>query len=291
MNAVGLVIVEGPTDVLILDLIVPNGFMVMPCGGKFQMKSYLEVYSNRTDLAIQLDPRLAVGFRDRDFDFPMPAKTTLSTASGKPLHDAGQCPVFVSHRRTIENYLIAPADYSSYYTAKHQQAPWLPSVSEYTDRLRQAATDIRYYQAVRAALGEVRRPNTLGTTLLGSSGEPLRSGDLPVQLEEAYCLQTVHRILSLYRQSARDIGDYAAFEAAYRRHLAVLDEDFLTQGKYMEWFQGKDLKAAMRLGWPNNRPGFPWNDFEKHSILNFDHTQFPDLVEFRLILQQRLSQN
>jgi hypothetical protein len=291
MNAVGLVIVEGPTDVLILDCIVPNGFMVMPCGGKFQMKTYLEVYSNRTDLAVHFDPRLAVGFRDRDFDFPMPEQQTLSTAGGKPLQDAGQCPVFVSHRRTIENYLIAPADYSSYYNAKRLQAAWLPSESEYADRLRQAAEDIRHYQAVLAALGEVRRPNTLGTTLLGSSGEPLRSGVLPTQLGEAYCLQAAHDILHAYRQSASNIGDDSAFEAAYKRHLALFDEEFMAHGKYMEWFQGKDLKAAMRLRWPNNRPGFPWSDFEKHAILNFDHTQFPDLVEFRLILQQRLSQN
>ena len=291
MSAIGLLIVEGNSDLQFMAWLNRSGYSVKSCGGKGQMRAVMQSYASIENNAEKYNPKHIVAFRDRDFDFPMPKIPTCSLSNQKSYDPANDFPVFISHRRTLENYLIRPEDYVAFLEAKQEDLKWLPKASEYNQRLHQAAVDIRYHQAVRAALGEVRRMNDIGTNLLASNGESLRSGVLPDLLGEDACLESAAEILNRYRENAVQIGDYGNFENAYQRYISSFDADFYASAKYLEWFQGKDLIAAFNLKWLGASQRFPWNSLHKYTLLNFDHTQFPDLVEFRLILQQRLSQN
>ena len=54
--------------------------------------------------------------------------------------------------------------------------------------------------------------------------------------------------------------------------------DFLT------WFQGKDFEAALQI----LLPSFPTKSYYKFAKNNFNYELFPDLVELRTLLENKL---
>lgn len=292
MNRQLIIIVEGKTDRRLLDKVAPPDCLIQDGAGKGAMRSFMEGFSYHEVMSRADFKKTTLGFRDRDFDFPMPAKAQLEQSSRKPVQAVGEFDIFVSHRRTLENYLILPATYATYFqslSARSQQE--LPSPSAYIALLEEAAESIRAYQAIRAALGEVRRANAIGTSLLDARGEHLRSGNLPDVMHPDACLEGGLLVLARYAERARITADQQVLTRVFESYLDHFDAAFMKVAAYLEWFQGKDLKAGFNRIWNKEHRPFPWNSFETFAIDNFDHTQFPDLVEFRLILQQRLSQN
>lgn len=292
MNRQLMIIVEGKTDRRLLDKVAPPDCLIQDGAGKGAMRSFMEGFSYHEVMSRVDFKKTTLGFRDRDFDFPMPDTARLEQSSGKPVNAVGEFDIYVSHRRTLENYLIPPASYSAYYqslSAKSQRD--LPTPAAYAGILGEAAEAIRAYQAIRAALGEVRRANPIGTSLLDGRGEYLRSGNLPDEMHVEACLKGGLLVLARYAERAKTTADPQVLEEVYASYLNRFDPQFMAAARYLEWFQGKDLKAGFNRIWNAAHRPFPWNSFETFAIDNFDHTQFPDLVEFRLILQQRLSQN
>jgi hypothetical protein len=294
MNVVITIVVEGKKDRRVLARLAPPGCNIVLCQGKHGMRSYIDGLASQNQTATASE--ITIGFRDRDFDYEMRPNPGLSKANSLAATDMKHLDIFVSHRRTIENYLLQPSTYAAYFADVPEQARRrLLSPDQYADVLHTAATQLHHYQAVRAALGEIRRPNPLDAALLREPFEPsatyLKSGQLPTRLDRLACLEGARAVLHRYQQNADQIADWDAFEATFSKFEAFFDATFYDQQLYLEWFQAKDLIAVFsRLMMSQGAP-FPWNSFETFAIDNFDHTQFPDLVEFRLILQQRLSQN
>jgi hypothetical protein len=294
MSASITIVVEGKKDKRVLERVVPPGCNIVLCQGKHGMRSYLDGLATQSQAAVQT--AFYVGFRDRDFDFELPASPGLQTTKGVPAQQLHSMDVFVSYRRTIENYLLQPSVYRDFYTnlPTKTRARQLTPV-DYEFLLKLAAVKIHHYQAARAALGEIRKPNPLDASFLRDAptgrDEFLKSGQLPLQLDRDACIEAARAVLARYRQQAATIADFSGFEATFSRFEALFDAQFYAADQYLAWFQGKDLIAAFHHVVATNFGPFPMATFEDYAIANFDHTQFPDLVEFRLILQQRLSQN
>ena len=90
-------------------------------------------------------------------------------------------------------------------------------------------------------------------------------------------LQKVIGDLSVFIEPIGSIRGAGAI-IQYKKAKEVVKSDFLT------WFQGKDFEAALQI----LLPSFPTKSYYKFAKNNFNYELFPDLVELRTLLQNKL---
>lgn len=267
----GIVFVEGDYDFRIMTRIVPSNALVVLGAGKYGQKAFIHGYAEASGAA---KSNVLVGFRDRDFDQPIP-QTPQLTVDGN---------IAFSYRRTIENYLLRPESFENYLADDHSKQFSMLSRQVISEMMVIAAKEIKYYQAARQALGEVRRRNLLETTWTKGSG------NLPDYLDEGYCLSKAKELLQKYVDDAREIGSQNEFVQLYTGYCSSFDDPFFAERRHEVWFQGKDMEKALQKQIQTIAPPFPMKRLYDHAISNFDPTPFPDLMEFVTWVSQKIEQ-
>lgn len=239
--------------------------------GKYGMKAFMQGYLDGHRVQKLRDNEI-IGFRDRDFDYPVPAQVQLivPNVDGRPDRK-----MRVSYRTTIENYLLTSRSLFSYCHGISEYRERFPTESEIGYVFKQAAGEILAYQAARHALGAMRIVPEQKTNLMEQSGL------LPKNLGEDSCRAACKDIIGKY---STKIAGYSpeAFDACYDQFLRQFREpSFLGQAGYEIYFHGKDLQAALFRLLPGR---FSFKSFYKDSLGKFDYTQFGDLVELRNIV-------
>lgn len=242
---------------------------VVPVGGKGSLANFREGYVKGNRL-VKEDVQ-SLGFRDRDFDFPVPESPQLIKAGNN---------IYASYRTTIENYLLDPRQLFQFI----QEKKHLDKLKEDSRSLegiqtifQETAFELKYYAAVRCALGEVRKPVRLDTTWRS------RSGDLPDDLSREHCL---NEAIQLVQDAAGQASSYTkeTIIESFERFLERFDEEFFQNDSYLIWFNAKDLET--RLKQKLFITDFSFKGYYKYALEQFQFEQFPDLMELRNILLQ-----
>jgi hypothetical protein len=258
----------GSLDDLLLGHILPVGrVLVKPLGGKQGMRAYVEGY-----LAGHPDTSRPsyLCFRDRDFDVEPPDEPQLIRLPGKK-------PVWLSHRTTVENYVI-DADLLRQYWVERENAPrWrhgpAPSIDEIEGHIQESAHELAEYQAVRWALARLEpgdRWPGIGTTWVEGSGV------IPASLDYATCVARACQLVAGFqnRVSGIDPQTLERHAEGYRQRFS--ERRFHEERKYLVWFHGKDHLARLcrRL-----RANFPRWHYACWAAEHVDVGKHPDLRE------------
>lgn len=258
-------------DKEVLEKIIENTQLidieVVPVGGKGSLANFRDGYVKGNRLV--KDDVESLGFRDRDFDFPVPERPQLIKAGNN---------IYASYRTTIENYLLDPNKLFQYlqekrYVGRLKEHLRLPERVQTV--FKDTAVELKYYTAARCALGEVRKAIRLNTTWRSGSG------DLPNNLSREHCL---NEAIQLVQAAAGQAGGYTreAIAESYERFLERFDDEFFQNDSYLIWFSAKDLEALLK---PKLfETDFSFKGYYAHSINHFQYDQFPDLVELKNIL-------
>lgn len=256
---------EGEYDGIVLNKVIDGleGVTLIRAGGKYGLGTFMQGYG--TARGVLAADRL-MAFRDRDFDYPVPAVESLIV----PVQ--GSSSIRVSYRTTIENYLISPEMLSAFNEEKGLRISDLNSAAQAHELLDAVAQDLVAYTAVRHALGATRKATSLGTTWTSGSGK------LPHELTLDFCRREAMVMIEAFQQEAQAVST-STFEA----HLTTFyqwfsAEDFIRQRQYHVYCHGKDLmkRLSQILG-----SRFSGDSYYRHALSHFDYTQFPDLVQLR----------
>jgi hypothetical protein len=266
MNAI-VILVEGDLDLQLVSKVAPMGVLVERAYGKFNLAGVVDGYKLARGTT---DTSRVYGFRDRDFDFPEP-KTDTFESKGK---------VYVSVRRTIENYLLTEENLNQYLLESQASLDLIRTKHLEGSILIEAAREIRNYQAARYALGQTRQENTLRTTWLRDSDK------LPQKLDVDSCIEEALKYLETYRDKASVMTNVEEFKKTFEEYLDKFDDAFFENGMHELHFQGKNLAKAILRKYQK----FPMANFLVWAIDHFDHRKFPDFSDFIEKLQQELSQ-
>lgn len=231
-------------------------------------------------------------FRDRDFDkdlreydaegkFTNYRKESLITDSKDYKKDTMQNIVgqwCFSYRTTIENYLFdSKLFYEFLVHHKLVTKNKITSEEEVKQRFIKAANLIKDYQAIRHTLGEMREHVDFGTKWTNKSGE------LPKKLDKSSCrIEALSQIKNA--KSLTEKWDSENFDKKLEIFLNIFDTDFMNRLDFLIWFQGKDFASALSKEFMP----FSMDNYYKFAKTHFDYTQFPDLVELRTLLQNKL---
>jgi hypothetical protein len=267
----GIVFVEGDYDYRIMVQIAPTGILVVRGAGKNGQRAFMQGYEKAQAATAS---RVLIGFRDRDFDRAIPEKAGLDLVGN----------IFFSHRRTIENYLLRPENFASYISATNSAKFQGLTEAVVHDLLIESAKELKFYQAARQSLGEVRVSNDLGTTWTSGSGA------LPDHLGADDCLSSSLSLLTDYAQKAGLISDTARFHALYQDYCERFNDAFFEARLHEVWFQAKDVQKVLQKKITAIWPQFSISRVYEHAISNFDPTPFPDLMEFVNWVSQKIEQ-
>ncbi|MBR3567925.1 MAG: hypothetical protein IKN94_06595 [Salinivirgaceae bacterium] len=236
---------------------------IKPIGGKMGSKAIMS-YVERSNLsAAKADDYLM--FRDRDFDKPVPNKDELI----KDGH------VFFSYRTTIENYLL---DYQTIFIFVNGKNPgFFASVFDVLYLMNEAAYDIKDYQAVRHALGDLRDGVSFGTRWTE------KDGILPSKLGLDECIAEAYELIRPIKIKTEQWTE-SVLKQKVNLFLTRFDKDFFDRQDYLIWFQGKDLAKSIC----NRLDNFDLKSYYKYAKEHFDYKKFADLVELRTIVENKI---
>lgn len=260
-------------DFMLLSRLVPDrAFKVVPSGGKFGFRAFIEGYFAGEE------PRgPCLGFRDRDFDAEPTAECALIRSPQSPRRE-----IYLSHRSCIESYLLDPALIHGYWERSSEGPSWShgdpPAVDEIRVWIQEAAREIAEYQAVRWALAKlmpgIRWP-MIETTWMPSSG------GLPTELGFDSCLYSARELVVEYGRAVDQVS-VAALEVHAGRYRSLFGEEaFWKSDLYTLWFHGKDLQKAMQRKRLNS---ISLKSFCRWAADNMNWKQHPDLVELSTLL-------
>ena len=153
--------VKKSPDSQILNIVIDGiaGVELIPMGGKFGSGAYLQGFLG----SLSNSNTLYLTFRDRDFDAPVPQNECLSQS---PL----QAKVYMSYRSTIENYLLLPENILVFCEKNNILLENGNEINNIQVLFRKAAQDLKYYQAARWALGDMRDLVRFNTSWVDGSG-------------------------------------------------------------------------------------------------------------------------
>lgn len=232
---------------------------IVPIGGKMGAKSAIQV---REEGLSKSDFKLF--FRDRDFDAPVPDSERLQNDGSY---------VYFSYRTTIENYLL---DYKT--IEEYSQGKSWYSVNLEEDYL-DAAKEIRFFQATRHTLGELRVPTDFGTNIVP------KSGDLPENLSEPFCRDAGFQKINESVQKTKS-WNKEKYDEVYDKFLALFDDEFFKSKKFLIYFQGKDFMKSLCKKLPNFSP----NHYYQYAKSKFNYQDFKDFVELRNMLEDKIKE-
>ncbi len=275
MTASGLIFVEGKNDARIINKVIDGlGITVRQGAGKFGQKAYMDGFLANSTVA----PNFYFAFRDRDFDYPMYEFTELNI----PSPDKGK--VVVSHRITIENYLLTPKSFLKFKDLDRQNKFKDLTIEVYCKVVEEVARSLASYQAVRHSLGKIRDRNQVSTTWTTGSG------DVPSTLDAETCLAAGRKMVEDYRLKAEEISDLERFESAYEEFYSrFASEDFYQHLKFLEWFQAKDIINILSKRLVAHSPQFSMGTFLNVAIEQFEYSEFEDLVALRSHVEKLLN--
>lgn len=248
----------GSIDFDLLQLITDGlSVQTIPIGGKTGAKSAIQVHEAGLSKA-----DFKIFFRDRDFDAPVPAQAQL-------IHDGTY--VYYSYRTTIENYLL---DYSLIEAYTKSQAL---DANDLRKNYHDAAKNIRYFQALRHTLGELRTPTDFGTNITE------KSGTLPTDLSETYCRSMGYEKIKA-SLAKTESWNRANYDSTYDKFVALFDDDFIESDKFLIYFQGKDFMKSLSRKLPDFSP----KNYYRFAKSKFDYRTHPDLMELRKLLENQM---
>ena len=259
--------------------------IIVPSGGKGNMPNFMLGYMQKESSVVERKDENAIGFRDRDFDAPVP---------GTPQLVKGNNPkIYLSHRATIENYLLHPKVLFQ-FVHENKIPINIGSIEDANMIFREEAEKLKYYSAARHSLGAVRQRVNLGTTWTAGSGT------LPISLERDVCFREafglVEEMQNLANGMTEDVRGLidengedniltnGRFKRVFDYFCGKFDERFFESKQYMVWFHGKDLQKAISQREAFSACQFPFKKYYEFALKNFDYTVFPDLVELHSIL-------
>lgn len=218
----------------------------IPAGGKFTFSIFAQGYFFPNEVANQ---RYIV-FRDRDFD----AKPTKSIQLLELVNSRNKVLACLTYRACIENYLLDADLIHTYWKAKytekmenptsrwaHEDSPEIETIAAWIET---SARSLRFYQAVRWALGDLLSTSAareqLKTTWTGGSGK------LPGLLDLQSCKSQALELVDQFRQASESVTaeNFEVSLNSYQQHF--IQEDFWTQKHYLIWFHGKDVQKEMQ---------------------------------------------
>ncbi len=208
-------------------------------------------------------------FRDRDFDAEIPEQIELTNTKDK--NGIVSKNEFMSHRVTIENYLIDANSIVQYLACVNQEIE-LVTIKQC---LRTAAREIVSYSAVRHALGAVRKPLSIETTW--TSG----SGTLPQDLTDKSCQAEAEKLMMSFQDDASSI-QISELNRKYLLFKSKFDEAFLDREEFLVWFNGKDLMTALQKQFHAiDLMDFSPKRYYEFVLKNLDYSVFNDLVQLK----------
>jgi hypothetical protein len=258
--------VKGSHDYDILEKIIEgiSNISIKPIGGKHGANAIVN-YAE-TKLTVQSDFYLL--FRDRDFDCPISDEDKLH------LHREN---TYSGCRTTIENYLL---DISLFYRfveeKKYKNKYNIHSEADVKGFFIEVAKELKYYQAVRHSLGELRYSGSFDTTWLK------RSGYLPEDLGLETCRTEGWKLINDVVTRNNMAWTEENFESAISKFLVMFDDDFFDELTFLTCFQGKDFEKALT----DKLPGFPMKSYYKFAKEHFDYTKFGDLKQLRTSIER-----
>ena len=234
---------------------------IIASGGKGNLPNFISGYIESVK-ARKIEKSNIIGFRDRDFDAPVPDTEALILSR--------TAQIFMTYRACIENYLIDEQILFDYLISKHSFEGSIETVFE---MFRHAATDIKHYTAARLAIAELRKPVRIGTSWMEADGK------LPQSMTEQVCYTEAVEYL---RSSLEPIGELLQpdkFGELYQKYVNLFDDVFFTDRKHMIWFHGKDLMSALLKVPHMAKINFSRSDYYKYAMEQFNFRNFPDLVQ------------
>ncbi|MGD1863582.1 MAG: hypothetical protein ACFB0D_03415 [Phormidesmis sp.] len=256
---------------------------IVPSGSKFTFSVFAQGYFSPNDVA---DQRYLV-FRDRDFDLNptsevklLPLRPELSSNS-----------VFLTHRACVENYLLAPMLIHAYWQEKCKEkrenpvSRWghkaSPGVEQLNQWIESSANELKHYQAVRWALGDLIQASSsrqqLKTTWTGGSGK------LPRMLDSISCRNEAAVMVDSFRQAVSTVTLESFNESLEKYETLFAQERFWTERQYLIWFHGKDLQKEMQKQEPSY---ISLANYFMWAANEIDITQHSDLIELRERIKQ-----
>jgi hypothetical protein len=216
-------------------------------------------------------------WRDRDFDIDI--KRILKVPvyyELKKENEVTKGTWVYSKRTTIENYLLSPQSIWQYIETQKLQSKYKTTgFSDFLSKYQACVKQIASYQAVRYAVGELRVPIEFETSHKGKG-----SGFLPESLELAPCVDEAFSRISIEKEKVKPWTKELLMEKA-QAYLGTFTDEFYEKEEYLIWFQGKDLEATLKLGFPN----FEFKSYYKATIKSIDLEQFSDLVAFKTLIE------
>ena len=186
-------------------------------------------------------------FRDRDFDFPVPQNEELCFDDKK---------TYRSCRTTIENYLFDTSLFFRFLETEKLNSKYeIRTENKVREVFIETAKSIRFYQAVRHTLGELRFPNNFETTWIKEG-----SGHLPPNLELAYCQSEGWKLICDVVSKTGKEWTEDNFQSILKKYLELFNnDDFFKELKFLIYFQGKDFAKALT----NKLQNFPLKNYYK----------------------------
>jgi len=208
-------------------------------------------------------------FRDRDFDCSVPAKEELYFDGKK---------TYFSCRTTIENYLFDTSLFFKFLeTNKLSPKYSINTELDVRNIFIETAKSLKFYQAVRHTLGELRFSNSFGTTWVKEG-----SGHLPENLDLENCKTEGWKLIGDVVSKNNVEWTESNFQSKLKEFLDLFNDTFFSELKFLIYFQGKDFAKALT----NKLTDFPLKDYYKFAKEQFDYKKFKDLVELREIIKK-----
>lgn len=262
---------------------------IVPAGGKGNLPNFLQGYLSRGGVGSN-DINTAIGFRDRDFDAPVPIEPQLSSSRNPRIK--------LSYRATIENYLLS---YDSLFRFIQEDRDkyrmiGINNLDDARNVFEEEARNLKYYTASRHTLGVLRQAISMDTTWTQGSGE------LPNALDRADCLQKTIQLVENVKNKAQSLTNHAKtivgvtetvsmitnayIEQIYEHFIDRFNDTFIENQEYLIWYNGKDIQKAIKNRMPFRLQGFSFKKYYQY-VLDSEHfniQNFPDLIELRNIL-------
>lgn len=269
----------------ILEYLSGNLCTLVTAGSKFSFSAFVQGYFSPDEL----QNKRYIIFRDRDFDVqPTSTVQLLQLYPNNPS-------ITLTYRACVENYLLDANLIHTYWTEKYREKQknsffkWghgdSPGIETITNWIETSTRNLKFYQAIRWALGDLSRTGAARKQLKTTWTDG--SGTLPQSLDLESCKHQALNLIDEFREAVTSITR-EKFEESLNTYLQQFEQDnFWTQKQYLIWFHGKDIQKEMQRQQSNYISLSSY--FENWAITKLDMDQHCDLVDLRTRIKQLYS--
>lgn len=256
---------------------------IIPFGGKRSMKAFIDGYIQQKGV-VSMD--LCIGLRDRDFDFPIPDKSSIISVSEKSeKKQKTEKMIFATYRTCIENYLLDPNLLCQFVINEKVKGQQKLHASLTEEWLKDSVRDIKYFTAARHALGKVQIPVKISTSWTGQSGK------LPEKLDSSFCFTEAKNIIQNYLTPLNSVTienlekEFDTFSKKFTSPIFYNSDDYLV------YANGKDIQTSFSKVFESHTGhSFPsWDKYYDFAIKETDFNKFEDLKQLSQIIKKELN--